>query len=55
MSRLCTPNPLAEREPQLAQRLATFRLHVNDLLVDTLAASWGWAPTPEGKRVWFTL
>jgi anti-sigma regulatory factor (Ser/Thr protein kinase) len=25
------------------------------LLVDTLAASWGWAPTPEGKRVWFTL
>lgn len=25
------------------------------LLVDSLAASWGWAPTPEGKRVWFTL
>jgi anti-sigma regulatory factor (Ser/Thr protein kinase) len=25
------------------------------LLVDSLAAAWGWAPTPEGKRVWFTL
>jgi hypothetical protein len=25
------------------------------LLVDSLASSWGWAPTPEGKRVWFTL
>jgi anti-sigma regulatory factor (Ser/Thr protein kinase) len=25
------------------------------LLVDSLAASWGWAPIPEGKRVWFTL
>ncbi len=25
------------------------------LLVDSLAASWGWAPTPDGKRVWFTL
>jgi anti-sigma regulatory factor (Ser/Thr protein kinase) len=25
------------------------------LLVDSLAASWGWSPTPEGKRVWFTL
>lgn len=25
------------------------------LLVDSLAASWGWAPTPVGKRVWFTL
>jgi anti-sigma regulatory factor (Ser/Thr protein kinase) len=25
------------------------------LLVDSLAASWGWAPTSEGKRVWFTL
>ncbi len=25
------------------------------LLVDSLAASWGWAPTDAGKRVWFTL
>ncbi len=25
------------------------------LLVDSLAASWGWAPTRDGKRVWFTL
>jgi anti-sigma regulatory factor (Ser/Thr protein kinase) len=25
------------------------------LLVDSLASSWGWAPTREGKRVWFTL
>jgi anti-sigma regulatory factor (Ser/Thr protein kinase) len=25
------------------------------LLVDSLSASWGWAPTAEGKRVWFTL
>jgi anti-sigma regulatory factor (Ser/Thr protein kinase) len=25
------------------------------LLVDSLAASWGWAPTDMGKRVWFTL
>ena len=25
------------------------------LLVDSLAASWGWTPTGEGKRVWFTL
>ena len=25
------------------------------LLVDSLAASWGWAPENVGKRVWFTL
>jgi anti-sigma regulatory factor (Ser/Thr protein kinase) len=25
------------------------------LLVDSLAASWGWAPADVGKRVWFTL
>jgi hypothetical protein len=38
MSRLGMPNPLAEREPQLAERLAAFRLRVNDLLVDQLPA-----------------
>ncbi len=25
------------------------------LLVDSLATSWGWTPTADGKRVWFTL
>jgi anti-sigma regulatory factor (Ser/Thr protein kinase) len=25
------------------------------VLVDSLAASWGWSKTAEGKRVWFTL
>jgi anti-sigma regulatory factor (Ser/Thr protein kinase) len=25
------------------------------VLVDSLAAAWGWSKTREGKRVWFTL
>jgi hypothetical protein len=32
------PNPLAKRDPELAQRLATFRQTVSDLLYDQLGA-----------------
>jgi hypothetical protein len=38
MIRPSTPNPLLTREPELAERLATFRPIVQNMLLDKLAA-----------------
>jgi hypothetical protein len=38
MPRFSLPNPLAKQEPELVERLASFRLLVTDMLLDKLAA-----------------
>ena len=38
-SAFATPNPLLQRDPGLIEQLAAFRLVVNDMLLDKLAAA----------------